>query len=131
VIVLDASAVVEWLLQSEKAGAIDARAFSPKVSQRYAPHLLDVEVAQALRRLAAAKIISAGRASQALEDLQDLPLMRYPHDWLLHRIWDLRLNLTAYDAAYVALAEALEVPLLTCDKRIKGARGHAAQVEVI
>ena len=128
---LDASAVVEWLLQSQKGGAIDARAFSAKISQRYAPHLLDVEVAQAMRRLVAAKALSASRASQALEDLSDLPLIRYPHDWLLGRIWDLRHNLTAYDAAYVALAETLDVPLVTCDRRIKDAPGHAAQVEVI
>jgi predicted nucleic acid-binding protein len=130
VIVLDASAAVEWLLQSAKAGAIEARAFSESASQRHAPHLLDVEVAQALQRLVAAKAISASRAGHALEDLADMPLIRYPHDWLLSRIWALRHNLTAYDAAYVALAEELEVPLITCDRRIKAARGHKAQVEV-
>ena len=106
-IVLDASAVVEWLLQSPKAEAVEGRAFSDARSQRHAPHLLDVEVAQALRRLVVANKMSASRAEQALEDLSDLSLIRYPHDWLLGRVWELRHNLTAYDATYVALAEAL------------------------
>jgi predicted nucleic acid-binding protein len=131
VIVLDASAAVEWLLQSEKAEAIESRAFAKATSQWHAPHLLDIEVAQAMRRLTAAKVVSAARARQALDDLADLPMVRYPHDWLLDRIWQLRSNLTASDAAYVALAEALDVPLITCDSRIKRASGHTARVEVI
>ena len=130
-IVLDASAAVEWLLQSEKAAAIEARAFAKATSQRHAPHLLDIEVTQALRRLVAAKVVSATRARQALDDLADLPMTRYPHDWLLDRIWELKQNLTAYDATYVALAEALDVPLITCDARIKRAPGHKVRVEVI
>jgi predicted nucleic acid-binding protein len=131
VIVLDASAIVEWLLQLAKAEAVEARAFSDVISQRHVPHLLDVEVAQALRRLVAANTVPASRAEQALEDLADLSLIRYPHDWLLDRIWELRHNLTAYDATYVALAEALDMPLVTCDSRIKDAPGHDARVEVI
>jgi len=131
--VLDASAVVEWLLQTAKADAVEARAlFKTTTSQQWhAPHLLDVEVAQALRRLVAAGQVSTPRASQALDDLRDLPLIRYPHDWLLGRIWELRHNLTAYDAAYVALAEALERPLITCDARIAAAPGHHARVDVV
>jgi predicted nucleic acid-binding protein len=129
--VLDASAAVEWLLQSEKAAAIEARAFAKARSQWHAPHLLDIEVAQALRRLTSAKVVSAVRARQALEDLADLPMIRYPHEWLLDRIWQLRSNLTASDAAYVAIAEALDVPLITCDGRIKRAPGHTARVVVI
>src|SRR5688500_4761122 len=126
--VLDASAVVEWLLQTAKADAIDARLFSPRTASGpwHTPHLLDVEVAQALRRLVVAGDIPATRAYAALEDLTDLPLVRYPHDWLLRRIWELRQNLTAYDAAYVALAEALDSPLVTCDGRIAAAPGHHA-----
>ena len=67
----------------------------------------------------------------ALTDLADLPLRRYPHDFLLPRIWDLRNNLTAYDAAYVALAEVLDIPLLTRDRRLAAAAGHRAQIELI
>lgn len=131
-IVLDASAVVEWLLQLAKADAVEARVFSGGSSQPlHAPHLLDVEVAQALRRLVAAKQLAASRAEQALEDLKDLSVIRYPHDWLLQRVWQLRHNLTAYDATYVALAEALDRPLITCDRGIKDAPGHNARVEVI
>jgi predicted nucleic acid-binding protein len=132
-IVLDASAVVEWLLQTAKADAIEARAFSPTATsqQWHAPHLLDVEAAQTLRRLVAAGRLPATRASEAFEDLTDLALVRYPHEWLLGRMWELRQNLTAYDAVYVALAEALDAPLVTCDRRIAAAPGHHARVEVI
>src|SRR5439155_1478000 len=81
----------------------------------HAPHLVDLEVAQVLRRYTASGEMDAQRGLQALEDLGDLPLVRYPHDLFLSRIWDLRDNLTAYDAAYVALAEALAAPLVTRD----------------
>jgi len=64
-------------------------------------------------------------------DLADFPLRRYPHDLLLPRIWDLRNNLTAYDATYVALAEALDAPLLTRDRRLAAAAGHRAQIELV
>jgi predicted nucleic acid-binding protein len=67
----------------------------------------------------------------ALNDLADLPLRRYPHDFLLPRIWDLRNNLTAYDAAYVALAEVLDISLLTRDRRLAAAAGHRAHIELI
>ena len=75
--------------------------------------------------------MTAVRGREALDDLRDLPLIRYPHDFVLSRIWELRHNLTAYDATYVALAEALEVPLVTCDRSIAVAPGHHARVEVI
>lgn len=71
------------------------------------------------------------RAQQALSDLADLPISRYPHDLFLFRIWQLRQNLTAYDAAYVALAEALSAPLLTRDARLASAPGHRARVELL
>ena len=71
------------------------------------------------------------RGAQALDDLADLPIHRYPHDLLLPRIWELRANLTAYDAAYVALAEALGAPLLTRDARLAAAPGHEARIEVV
>ena len=129
-IVLDASAAIEWLLQTPAGIKIEKRVFSPS-EQLHAPHLLDVEVAQVLRRFVREKTLSEQRAREALEDLDDLPLNRYPHDFLIARVWDLRAALTAYDAVYVALAEVLGAALLTCDRRIAAARGHHANVEVI
>ena len=128
-IVLDASAAIEWLLQSPAGVRIDKRIFS--VSQSlHAPHLLDVEVAQVLRRYVREKTISEQRGEEALEDLGDLPLNRYPHDFLLPRVWKLRATLTAYDAVYIALAEVLDAPLLTCDNKIAFASGHNASIVV-
>lgn len=97
----------------------------------HAPQLLDVEVAQVLRRYALAAEVGAERCRAALDDLGGLPLTRYPHDLLMHRVWDLRGNLSAYDAVYVALAEALDAPLLTRDQRLANAPGHAARVEIV
>jgi predicted nucleic acid-binding protein len=130
VIVLDASAAIEWLLQSPVGIRIDKRIFSPSQSV-HAPHLIDVEVAQVLRRYVREKMITPQRGQEALEDLGDSPLNRYPHDFLISRVWELRATLTAYDAAYVALAELLDAPLLTCDSRIASASGHYAKVEVV
>jgi predicted nucleic acid-binding protein len=130
VIVLDASAAIEWLLRTQTGIKIDNRIFSSKVPL-HAPHLLDIEVAQVLRRYVQEKTITAQRGQEALEDLGDLPLNRYPHDFLIPRVWELRATLTAYDAVYVALAELLDAPLLTCDGRIASAPGHHANVDVI
>lgn len=129
-IVLDASAAVEWLLQTATGLRIDRRIFSPSESL-HAPHLLDVEVAQVLRRYVREKMISPHRGQEAIQDLTDLPLSRYPHDLLLPRIWELRATLTAYDAAYVTLAELLGARLLTCDRRIATASGHRVAVDVV
>jgi predicted nucleic acid-binding protein len=130
VIVLDASATIEWLMRSSSGATVDRRLFSRPVTL-HVPHLLDVEVAQVLRRYVRQKIITASRGEEALEDLHDLPLSRYPHDVLLPRVWELRAVLTAYDAVYVALAELLDAPLVTCDHKIALASGHRAAVEVI
>ena len=97
----------------------------------HAPHLLDVEVAQVLRRYYLHRELSSRRAEQALDDLAALKLERYPHEPLLPRIWQLRENITAYDAAYVALAEALNAPLLTCDARLADAPGTAATIHAL
>ena len=129
-IVVDASAVLEVLLGTPSAGALMGRLFDPSQTL-HAPHLLDVEVAQVVRRYAAAGEIDGERGRMALADLADFPLRRYPHDLLLPRIWALRDNLTAYDAAYVALAEALDAPLLTRDKRLAAAPGHTARIELV
>jgi predicted nucleic acid-binding protein len=130
VIVLDASAALEWLLQSPAGLTIDKRLFSAAESL-HAHHLIDVEVAQVLRRYVREKLITAQRGQEALEDLADLHLNRYPHDFLLPRMWELRSTLTAYDAVYVALAELLDATLLTCDRAIASAPNHTATVELI
>lgn len=129
-IVLDASAAIEWLLQTATAAKMDRRIFARSESL-HAPHLLDVEVAQVMRRYVRDKTLTIERAEQALEDLNDLPLNRYAHDFLIPRVWELRASLTAYDALYVSLAEILKAPLLTCDRRIASASGHQARVDVI
>ena len=129
-IVLDASAAIEWLLQSPAGIKIDKRIFSVSESL-HVPHLLDIEVAQVLRRYVREKTIPAQRGREALEDLNGLPLSRYPHDFLITRVWELRSTLTAYGAVYVALAEALDAPLLTCDRRLASASGHSADVEIV
>lgn len=127
--IVDASAVIEWLLQTPAGIRIDKRIFPPR-APLHAPHLLDVEVAQVLRRYVRDKTIPAQRGQEALEDLADLSLHRYPHDFLMPRVWELCATLTAYDAVYVALAELLDAPLLTCDGRIASALGHHAVVEI-
>ena len=129
-IVLDASAAIEWLLQTPLGARVESHIFAGPV-RLYAPHLLDIEVAQVLRRYVSAGIITAARGGQVLEDLADLAITRYSHHVLLTRIWQLRENLTAYDAAYVSLAEALDAPLVTCDGRLAAAPGHDARVDVI
>ena len=128
-IVVDASAILEVLLRSERGARIETRLLAEGESL-HAPHLLDVEVAQVLRRYAAAGTLGAERGLEALTDLADFPVHRYAHDWLLPRVWELRHNVTAYDAAYLALAEALEAPLVSCDGRLASAPGHSARVEV-
>lgn len=126
---LDASAAVEWLLQTSAGLQIDNRIYSRNESL-HSPHLLDVEVAHVLRRLVSAGRISAIRGDQALGDLLALRITRYPHDALLARIWQHRHNLSAYDAVYVALAESLGAPLITRDKQLSSAPGHSARIEV-
>jgi predicted nucleic acid-binding protein len=129
VIVVDASALLEALLRTPAAKAVEDRLFAPGQTL-HAPHLLDVEVAQVIRRYAANREIDEARGRLALADLAELPLRRYPHDFLLPRIWELRNSLTAYDAAYVVLAEALDAPLLTRDRRLAAAVGHRARIEL-
>jgi predicted nucleic acid-binding protein len=126
-IVLDASVLVELLTQGSLATSIMGR-LAAQDNVLIAPHLLDVEVASALRRIMTGQRIDSYRIDQALAGLQTLPVERYAHTPLLPRIWELRHNFTAYDAAYIALAEATGAVLYTCDGRL--ARGHRAQVVV-
>jgi len=128
-IVVDASAMLEVLLGTATGALVEDRLLTGGESL-HAPHLLDVEVAQVLRRYTAAGELTPERGREALMDLVDFPVHRYPHDLLLPRIWELRHNVTAYDAAYVALAETLAAPLVTCDARLAAAPRHAAKIEV-
>ena len=129
-IVVDASVVLELLLRTPAAPGIETRLFSANAIW-HAPHLLDVEVAQVLRRYTFAGEITATRGLEAIGDLADLPLTSYPHHPFLSRIWELRDNVTAYDAAYISLAEALAVPLVTLDAKLASAPGHDAVIEVL
>jgi predicted nucleic acid-binding protein len=130
VIVVDASAMLELLLRTPRGAQVAARLADPDESL-YVPHLLDVEVVQVLRRYEARGVLTADEARAALDDLVALDVERSPHDLLLPRIWELRANLSAYDAAYVALAEALEATLVTCDAKLAGAPRLAIDVELI
>src|ERR1700740_1168249 len=128
-IVLDASAAVDWLLPTPAGQRIDNRIYSHNDTLP-APHPLDLEVPQVLRRLALQGVVSVRRADEAVRDLVDLRITRYPHLVLLPRIWQLRHNFSTYDAAYIVLAEKLGAALVTRDARLASASGHAASVEI-
>jgi predicted nucleic acid-binding protein len=129
-IVLDASALVELLLGTDQGRSIAARIVDPGLGL-HTPHLADVEVTQALRRYVREGELDPASAAAALEDLRSLDLERHGHEALLGRVWALRDNLTAYDAVYVALAEALDSTLLTCDGKLARAPGVARRVELV
>lgn len=127
-IVVDTSAVI---------GALIGRPEIPRLVERllgdpdlHAPHLIDVELIHALRRLVMTGHLGEDRADDARRDFADLAILRYPHVALAGRMWELRDNVSAYDAAFLALAERLDVPLVTCDGRLARASGHRARVEV-
>lgn len=124
-IVIDASAAVAALVNAGPARRVLA------ASQVHAPHLIDSEVANALRRNEAGGRIQTTAAAQALQTWTHLGVIRYAVFGLLERIWLLRTNLTAYDASYVALAEALDCVLVTCDARIARAPGLKCPVTVV
>ncbi len=129
-IVVDASALLEVLLQTKLAERLMQRLLEPSASL-HSPHLLDIEMAHALRRLAQRKEITELRAKLALGDFSQLHIERHGHQALLERIWQLRNSMASYDGAYVALAEALDAPLLTCDSKLAHARGHRARIELV
>jgi predicted nucleic acid-binding protein len=130
VIVVDASVIIEVLLQTDAGRAITGTLLNGR-DTLHAPHLLDVEVAQVLRRFVLRGALYESRAREAIDTLREFPLRRYPHEPLLGRIWALRDNLTAYDATYVALAEGLRSPLVTRDRRLAAAPGIGATVNVL
>lgn len=128
-IVLDASAAIDWLLQTAVGQEIENRIYSLGESL-HAPHLLDLEVAQVLRRLVREGAVSAPRADQAIQDLVDLRVTRYPHFVFLPHIWRLRHNFSAYDAAYIALTEKLGATLITRDIRLASASARTVSMEL-
>jgi predicted nucleic acid-binding protein len=124
-IVLDASLVVELLTNGTLADSI-RHELAGRSDSFIAPHLLDIEVVSALRSLVAGRRIDAHRSEQMLSALAALPVERCAHIPLLRRIWELRHNFTAYDAAYIALAEATNAVLFTSDEKL--CKGHGARV---
>lgn len=124
-IVLDASAAVDWLLQTSAGQSIEKRIYS-RNETLHAPHLLDLEVTQVLRRLVQQGVVPAHRANEAIRDLLDLRITRYPHVVLMPRSWQLRHNFSAY----VVLAEKLGAALVTRDGRLASSSGHGALIEL-
>lgn len=127
-LVVDTSAVLNVLVAERRDDQLVGRLADG--GELEAPHLVDVEFLHALRRLVQRGELSVERATDARLDFEDLPLTRYSHEPLADRIWELRSNLTAYDASFIALAEALSCPLVTCDAALAAAPGLRAEIDV-
>lgn len=128
-LVVDASVLATALIDDTGAG--DVARVRLRGSSLLAPELLDLEVASVLRRQLLAGQLDSRRADLALQDLKDLPLTRVPHRQLIPRCWELRQNLTVYDAAYVAVAELFGATLITADRRLAKATGVRCELEVV
>jgi len=131
VIVLDASAALDLLLNIQPKAAMIAARLGRGGETLHAPHLIDVEVFAAVRHHVRRRVLPEERGRLALQDLRALRLTRYPITPLMERMWAMRDNVSGPDAGYVALAEALDAPLLTTDRRLARTRGHAARIEAI
>lgn len=127
-LVVDTSAVIAALIGRPAVSGLELRLSQDP--DLHAPHLIDIEMLHALRRLVSSGALSEDRAADARDDFRDLTIVRYPHPPLANRIWQLRQNLTAYDAAFVALSELLGVPLITCDTGLAASPGHVARIEL-
>ncbi|ASO19670.1 putative nucleic acid-binding protein [Actinoalloteichus hoggarensis] len=125
--VVDSSAILELFTAAQPSRGLRTRFLA---SGNAAPALLDAEVAHVLRRMARRGELSEQDAHDTLMDIRDSPISRSPHQPLVPRVWELRGSVTAYDAMYIALAEALDVPLLTCDAKLAGSNGHNAKIEL-
>jgi predicted nucleic acid-binding protein len=130
VIVVDASALLELLLWNEKAEVLEPLILASDASV-HAPHLLDLEVTQVLRRLVLAKQLTLTRAEEAFQDFSQLHIQRHAHQPLTERIWSLRDTMSAYDGSYVALAEAIDAPLVTCDAKLASSKRHHATIRFV
>ncbi len=126
-IVVDTSAVVDLLLESPSNLELATRI--AEAAELHAPHLIDIEFLSVLRRLVARGLLTAQSAETARQLFGELPIERYPHTMLSDRIWVLRNNITCYDAAYISLSEALNIPLITSDLKLAAAPGHRAAIE--
>jgi predicted nucleic acid-binding protein len=128
VLVVDTSAILEALAALDPPPGLIERLADD--GDLHGPHLIDTEMLHALRGMGIRHEISNERAEDARSDFAELALVRYPHEPLNDRVWELRHNLTAYDATFVALAEVLAAPLITCDARLASAPGHRAHIEL-
>ena len=129
-IVLDASAAVHLLLRTPVGDAVQAWLFD-RPQPLHAPGLIDLEVIHVLRRHDKMGQLTSTAAAAALEVWLSAPVQRWSHEDLARRIWSLRTTLTAYDAAYVALAEMLDATLVTADAKLAASHGHTARVDVM
>ena len=125
--VVDISAMIEMLAGAQPDVALRKRVLRGQLA---APELFDIEAASVLRKLARTGAMSEANAASVLTDIANAPVARAPHLPLIDRVWQLRHCVSAYDATYIALAERLEVPLLTCDAKLAGSHGHAARIEL-
>ena len=128
--VVDASVIVDILVRTADAPRPFEKVFDRRATL-HAPHLLDIEIAQVLRRFAARGEVDPTHGAELIALLAQLPIARHPHGVLLGRIWQLRQTLTAYDAAYAALAEGLRATLLTRDAKLASAPGINATGELL
>jgi predicted nucleic acid-binding protein len=129
-LVVDASVMLELTLRTPK-GALASAMILHAGEELHAPHLLDVEFTHTLRRMVREKELDPIAAQERLRDFLDLTLKRHAHTALIPTIWALRDSLSAYDAVYVALAESLAAPLITCDGRLSRSHGHRAEIRLI
>ena len=128
--VLDASGVVELLLNTASGRRLSARLLA-ETEGVHVPHLIDAEIAQVLRRFVLRGLLDARSGAAALRRWQDFDVDRYPHEPLLNRVWELRANVTAYDATYLALAEALSMVFVTGDRRLARVPGARTAIELV
>lgn len=126
-LVVDTSAIVGRLVADPQPEALAERLAGQPL---HAPHLIDVEFLHVMRRMVARGQLAPARADLFRADFSGLRITRHPHTLLLDRMWELRDDLTAYDAAFVALAEVLDAPLVTTDARLAASPAHRATIEV-